>query len=454
MAEVASQPAPAAAAPRRLNTLDIIEEQDVLRSQLANQQLLQRINERQKAAAPPATTGEAFKRNFDKYALPAFAFISAASGPYGAQGANALINVLRLREAAKAREQKLLTGSGRLAFDVVKHREGANVTLNQNKRGMQKVLSSYRKGRIDFEQYKSLMDQINTAQTQDDLTNVGAQIPIAAGAPKDSPEEIAYRAAAKIDGPVKAYETITNIEKRPRPTETEIAIKEAQLGKLRREAEGIRTPDQKDDFQLKLRTQITSESVYKDLEKIRAGFVTITEGAKRGDSIGDRALLKGAEKMTDKDSAVLPSEAQAQIDAMGLIRKFSNILNRHLKGEIFDDGIRLRFVEFANQIYGSYGERAKTVINKTYRPMAERAGVSFDELFIEPTGYVPPSGKGISIGETVAEAMANLNEQLNEWMIGRGLDPEEGAKKATDEAAAAAPQKKLPPFEFIEVTKD
>ena len=56
MAEVASQPAPAAAAPRRLNTLDIIEEQDLLRSQLTNQQLLQRINERQKAAAPPAVS--------------------------------------------------------------------------------------------------------------------------------------------------------------------------------------------------------------------------------------------------------------------------------------------------------------------------------------------------------------------------------------------------------------
>ena len=155
--------------------------------------------------------------------------------PMPQEAPNAYLRGERMASMAKTPEgAALLTSAGQ--GDVVNQARSlmpkpANPReFAQDKRQALGIVRSFQQDQIDSKVATQLQKRIAQARTQDELTEAVAAIPVAAGAPKGSIEEQAYRALAPEHGPIRSLELINRAKQDPSTNERTYALIKRKLG--------------------------------------------------------------------------------------------------------------------------------------------------------------------------------------------------------------------------------
>lgn len=140
--------------------------------------------------------------------------------------------------------------------------------------------------------------------------------------------------------------------------------KKGQLGKVE---EGLRGEVQK---------------LSKDFYQVRDAFSKVRGAAKNPSAAGDLSLIFGYMKMLDPGSTVREGEFANAENSGSVPERVRAQYNKAMRGERLADNMRRDFLERSEDIYKSQ-ERIQKKIEEQYRALAERQGVSPENVILD-----------------------------------------------------------------------
>jgi hypothetical protein len=152
---------------------------------------------------------------------------------------------------------------------------------------------------------------------------------------------------------------------------------------------GIIPAEKRPEAEAKLRKEYSDQT--KAYQDVKAAYGRVK--ATNPDAAGDLSLIFNYMKMLDPGSTVREGEFATAQNAGGIDDKARNLYNRIASGERLTDGQRKMFIGQANKLYKSALEQEQTVRSGIGR-IAQRAGLSLDNVFYEARESEPTGGAG------------------------------------------------------------
>lgn len=151
-----------------------------------------------------------------------------------------------------------------------------------------------------------------------------------------------------------------------------------------RKSGGRLRPREIDEFAAKMRRDIRAEPAFRAFNDVQLGLKSVEEGAALNSAVGDLLIINGFAKIKDPGSVVREEEARTVEQAQGLLERLLNTGERFFKGARLRPEKRVEFLEASRNLAQRNAKPYRDTLRQIYQPRAERLGIPFEQLFVEP----------------------------------------------------------------------
>lgn len=155
-----------------------------------------------------------------------------------------------------------------------------------------------------------------------------------------------------------------------------------------------------------LRKEFQGLPEVKTFKEIDTAFKKVSGAAKSGTPAGDMSLIYAYMKLLDPGSSVKEGEYHQAGQTTGVPGQVINLYNRAKDGQLLNPQQRAEFAAESSKLYAVHRNQFGSTVGR-YRGLAEKAGVTPDDVALEMQPESPQASIGGSDAEAVAWARAN-----------------------------------------------